>query len=115
MFSYKFKNGTVATGTVEQIKAIADILGEALEGIEEIPVGWYPSSTKGLIRIADMNEKHIKNAINKIAYTYYLEIGKSDDTEEYLKKFVALAELPKLQELFNELIKRVKEHKASSK
>lgn len=109
MLSYTFKNGTVVNGTLEQILQVAEILGEKVDNLEEIPSGYYPSSSRGLVRIEDMNEVHIKNAINKIAYTYYQNLGKEDiDIGEYCARFVLLAEEPKLQELYGELLKRSK-------
>lgn len=70
--------------------------------------GYYMSETKGLVPIKEMNEFHIKNAITKIAYSFYQNLGKEDiSIEDYLRKFVKLAEEPKLGELFAELQRRV--------
>ncbi len=108
MLSYTFKNGSVVTGTIDQITTIASVLGEKVEGLKETPVGYYSSASKGLVRIDEMNDIHIKNAINKIAYQFYHDLGKEDiEVRDYLFKFTQLAEIPKLIELFEELHNRI--------
>lgn len=108
MLTYKFKNGSVVNGTIEEILKVAEVLGETVEGLEKVPTGYYMSGSKGLVPIREMNEMHIKNAITKIAYTFYQKLGKEDiSIEDYLRKFVKLPEEPKLGELFAELKRRV--------
>ena len=110
MLTYTFKNGSVVNGTLDQIMKMAAILGETVVGITDVPKGYYHSGTKGIMKIADMNEVHIKNALNKIAYSYYQNLGKEKiEIYEYLKKFTELVQEPKLNELFEELQSRIAE------
>ena len=54
-------NGVTMEGTPEQLSEVARKLGVELDndGI------WYRSESRGLIRIVDMDENHIKNTIAK--------------------------------------------------
>ena len=60
-FKHTFRNGLTVEGTIEQVQRVAQALGEQLgnDGV------FYLSSTRGLIRIADMSASHIRNAFMK--------------------------------------------------
>jgi len=63
-------NGVIVEGTTEQVHAVMRTFGMFVEdGLH------YNSSTKGVIRIADMNDQHLKNAIRKL---YQQEAQKLD-------------------------------------
>lgn len=110
MNKYKFKNGAQVEGTVEQILEVAKSLGEIvdlskLEGPK--PKGFYVSESHGLIRIKDMNESHIRNALIKRSKEYYENLRKRKTSiDEFLKGYTSLAEDITVVELYNELAKR---------
>lgn len=117
--SYNFTNGLTITGTLEQILDIAAKLGETVDATQLgiVPKGYYQSETKGLIRISDMNEIHIINALTKRTIGYYESIrpkkgeAKIDVKElikDYLTKFVALTDDLQIEELYSELVNRTK-------
>ena len=61
VFKHTFRNGLTVEGTLDQVQRVAQALGETLgnDGV------FYLSSTRGLIRIADMSASHIRNAFMK--------------------------------------------------
>ena len=102
---YSFKDGTTIKGTMEDIINFARIKGEPINFLGDYaPEGYYNSESKGLIKISEMNPVHIKNALNKVAFTYFKELGKAPlSNKQYCRKFTELATLPKVQELFEAL------------
>ena len=58
----KLSNGLVLEGTPSQVAETARKLGENVgnDGI------WYLSSSRGLIRIVDMQEEHLRNALGRL-------------------------------------------------
>lgn len=58
------RNGLILEGTPEQVAQTARKLGESVgnDGI------WYLSHSRGLIRIADMNEEHLRNALRRLLF-----------------------------------------------
>lgn len=112
--TYVFKSGGSVSGTIEQIFAVATALGETVDAtlLGVIPAGYYQSSSKGLVKISDMNEIHIINAMNKYVLSYYERIkptGKitNEIIQKYLKAFVRLGDDPQVSEMFMELASRV--------
>jgi len=59
---YTLPNGAKISGTLDQITTVAKALGYKVgnDGVH------YNSSTKGLIRIVDMDSNHLKNALLKL-------------------------------------------------
>lgn len=106
---YTFSTGLEVTGTIEELETIAKSLKLKLDysGIGKVPKGYYPSDSKGLTKISDMNAHWLRRAILKRAKDYFAEIYKPDDTKkEFLNKFVALSEDQIIQDLFDEIQKR---------
>jgi hypothetical protein len=107
---YTFKSGAVVEGTIDQILAIAKSLGETvdLSKLGEVPRGYYNSSHSGLTKISEMNVGHVRNALLKVSKDYFEDMRKSTrlSNADFLKKYVALASLPVVEDLFNELGKR---------
>lgn len=58
---YTFRDGLTVEGTLAQVQQIARLKGETIgnDGV------YYASSTRGLVRIADMDASHIRNAMLK--------------------------------------------------
>jgi hypothetical protein len=54
------------TGTPEQVTAAAKALGHSVGGDGV----WYNSSSKGLVRIVDMDDNHLQNALRKLHLTW---------------------------------------------
>lgn len=108
---YKFKNGEVE-GTLDQILAVAKILGESVNlavllGKDVRPRGYYHSSSKGLISMKEMAVPHLKNSILKITHDYFASMkGFEGTTNEWVEKYLALTEDDQLGELFEELASR---------
>lgn len=108
---YKFKNGEVE-GTLDQILAVAKILGESVNlavllGKDVRPRGYYHSSSKGLISMKEMAVPHLKNSILKITHDYFAKMRGFDGTlEQWTRKYLALTDDEQLVELFEELTTR---------
>ena len=111
--THKFASGLEVSGTFEEIAAVATALGQKLDLTElykkngEHINGYYPSESKGLIKIADMQDFHIRRALLKRAKEYYSNVfDAKDENEKFLSKFVALVDDRLVKELFLELQKR---------
>jgi hypothetical protein len=108
---YKLKSGAEISGTVEQILATAKAVGETVD-LSRLDVtslkGYYKSDKMGLIKISDMNEMHLRNAIIKQTKRYFESLVnvKGLTKTQWLQKYVGLAEDSIIVELTNELIKR---------
>ena len=57
----QFPNGMVVEGTLEQVRDVARTLGQRIPALDDGI--WYNSTSKGLIRIADMETTHLRNAL----------------------------------------------------
>lgn len=111
-YTHKFKNGVSLTGTFDQIKQYADLVGETLD-INKFkgsrPSGFYLSESKGtFVKISDMETSHIIYALNKHAVKYLTELPKKSkmNVEEYIKMFLNLADDLLINDLFTELSSR---------
>ena len=105
---YRFENGALVVGTIEQIESAAKGMGFKIDysRIGSQP-GYYPSSTKGLVKISSMNEMHIRRALIKRSQTYLDSVFAAKDSNRiFSKKFVNLAEDPIVKDLFIELQNR---------
>lgn len=75
-------NGITLEGTIDQINAVRKTFGYAelfvADGVH------YKSQSKGIIRIADMNDMHIKNAIRKIWASAISNIDTNLSNKEFL-------------------------------
>jgi hypothetical protein len=106
---HTFANGLKVSGTVEQLETIAKAMGLKLEGVKVSPGtrGYYPSESKGLVKISEMNEYHIRRALLKRSKDYFAQVfDKNDTNTEFLKKFTQLTEDSIVVDLYNELSKR---------
>ena len=56
-------NGVVVEGTLEQIQQVASTFKSTIPSLDDGT--WYMSSTKGLVRIRDMETQHLRNALLK--------------------------------------------------
>ena len=108
--TYKFSTGAEITGTVEEIEKVAKALGEKLDYSVfkgKIPRGFYPSKSKGVIRVADMGEFHLRRALLKRTKDYYSEMYDAGDTKTtFLRKYTDLENDPIVVDLFAEINKR---------
>jgi len=104
---HTFQDGTEVTATFEQLQIIAKTLGLKLTGVTSVPRGYYPSETKGIVKISTMNEYHIRRALIKRSKDYFTEIFDKDDTNAvFMKKYTGLTEDSIIQDLANELYSR---------
>lgn len=108
---YTFKNGVEFNGTAQQILDYAKMLGESIDATRfdsSLPRGYYLSTTKGPLKISDMETSHIVNSLNKMTVDYYLSLkpNKTFNLTEYLAKFVGLIDNPQVEDLYTELTKR---------
>jgi hypothetical protein len=104
-----FPDGTKFSGTFEQLQTVASALGLKLKltGVSFVPKGYYPSESKGLTKIAEMNDHHIRRALIKRSKDYFTEIYSKEDTNtNFLSKFTALTDDAVIVDLYNELAKR---------
>jgi hypothetical protein len=107
---YKFKNGAEVDGTLDQILEIAKSLGEVVDlgKLGAVPVGYYQSEHKGIIKISDMADVHIRNALLKMSRKWFEALGKETGltNSQFMKRYVSLTDQSKINELFVELSKR---------
>lgn len=107
---YQFKSGLKATGTFAELEKIASALGETLDITKlggKCPKGYYPSETKGMIKISDMNDYHLRRALLKVTKEYFGSIFAADDSNaQFLQKYVAMSDSQLVNDIFAELKKR---------
>jgi hypothetical protein len=106
---YKFKSGAEVEGTVEQILEVAKALGETVSLDSALLTGYYVSEHSGLLKISEMQERHLRNALLKRAKKFYEELGKNSSSltlPNFLENFTALVEDKVIYQLFAELAKR---------
>ena len=73
---YTLPNGVTLEGTIEQIRTIAKTLGYTVNF-----QGYYESSTRGLVKIADMETSHIRNAMSKLYREWVAELTALSNTD----------------------------------
>lgn len=108
-FEYMFDNGMKINGTLDQIEKVAATMKLKInyKSLGCRPVGFYPSTTKGMIKISEMNDYHLRRALLKEAKEYYGDMyDPKDNNKDFLVKFTGMAENPLVIELFTELSKR---------
>lgn len=107
VIEHTFEDGTKFSGTFEQLEKVAKALGLSITGIGKVPKGYYMSESKGLVKISDMNEYHIRRALIKRSKDYFAEIfNKEDSIKTFLGKYTSLTEDQTIVDLYNELQKR---------
>jgi hypothetical protein len=107
VIEHTFEDGTKFSGTFEQLEKVAKALGLSITGIGKAPKGYYMSESKGLVKISDMNEYHIRRALIKRSKDYFAEIfNKEDSIAKFLTKYTSLTEDQCIVDLYNELRKR---------
>lgn len=108
--SYKFPTGLEVNGSIDEIEKIAKSLGLKVDYTkfgDKIPKGYYPSESKGLTKIKDMSEFHIRRALLKRAKDYISTVYEAKESNaKFLEKFLNLANDPIIEDLFTELQKR---------
>lgn len=106
---YNFSNGSTIEGDLEQLVKIAEILGEKLDTskIHERAKGYYLSNSKGVIKISEMNDIHLRNAIQKATVTYFSNISRTISNEQWMNQYLSFQDDSLVQELFAELQKRI--------
>lgn len=108
--SYKFPTGLEVSGSIEEIEKIAKSLGLKVDYKklgDEIPRGYYRSESKGLVKVSDMSDYHIRRALLKRAKDYLSTVYEAKETnKKFLAKFLDLASDPTVEDLFTELQKR---------
>lgn len=109
--TYVFNNGSKVTGTVDEILAVGKILKETVD-LSRLPTprGFYKSSSKGLIRIADMNDVHLKNAICSSIRDFYTKLSRAPYTNlsDFLADSTSLDKDPVITDLYREANARAK-------
>ena len=109
--NYTFPDGTEFKGTIDQLTKVASALGLKIS-LKTFPKGFYPSESKGLVKISEMNEFHIRRALLKASRSYYalkggpFENDKDLTNEQFLTAYTGLANLQVVQDLYSELEKR---------
>ena len=106
---YTFPSGLEVNGTIEEIEKIAKSLGVKVDyrSVGLVPRGYYPSESRGLTKISDMSDFHIRRALLKRSKDYFASIFEASDSNKvFLGKFLNLTEDSIIQDLFGELKKR---------
>ena len=105
--NHTFSDGTKFTGTLEQLHAVAKTLGLKLTGVGKTPRGYYESESKGLVKISELNDHHIRRALLKRSKDYFTEVyDRSDSISTFLKKYTNLTADTTIVDLYTELEKR---------
>ena len=107
--SYTFENGLEVKGTIDQLEAIATSMKLSLnyKSIGHRPVGFYPSTSKGMVKMSSMNDYHLRRALLKEAKEYFTGVYASEYSNvAFLNKFMKMADQPLVVELFTELSTR---------
>lgn len=101
---YKLKSGAVITGTFDQIKEIAKSLGETVSS----DAHYYSSSKDEWLKISDMEDGHIRNALLKRSREFFEELSalKKATNTDFLQKYTQLVDDKVVINLFSELQKR---------
>jgi hypothetical protein len=107
-FSYKFENGIESKGTFEQLVKIAEAFGEKLDFSKfpgsVVPRGWYPSESKGLIKISEMTDYHLRRALLKRSKDYLSTVfDASTSNAEFLTKYQKMVDDSIIVDLFIQL------------
>lgn len=106
---YTFENGMTINGTIEQIEKVAATMKLKVnyKSLGHRPTGFYDSTTKGMVKISEMNDYHLRRALLKEAKEYYSNMySATDSNTDFLRKFTGMAEVTVIVELFTELSKR---------
>ena len=109
--NYTFKNGVKVEGTLDQINIVAKSLKEVINPKNitgTLPRGYYVSSTKGIMKITDMQDVHIRNALLKQSKEHFevLQKEKGLKNTEFCVKYTQLTDKPLVIDLYSELEKR---------
>lgn len=72
-------NGLKLEGTVQQVEETAAKLGFSMDDLYN-PREYYKSSTKGYIKVKDMQSQHMMNAVNKLMVPWLKDVAKSSKT-----------------------------------
>ncbi len=94
------KGGVTVEGTPEEVMKIAKQLG-----VDLIAEGYYNSSTHGLIKISDMDTRHVTNATLK-AYRVFVEGLSKLSLPDVVKAMQNGPSDKEFNNLFTELVKR---------
>jgi hypothetical protein len=105
--THTFSDGTSFTGSFVQLQKVAEALGMKITGISVCPRGYYPSESRGVIKISTMNDYHLRRALLKRSRDYFTGIyEKEDSNREFLKKYKAFSEDQIANDLCDELSSR---------
>lgn len=107
---YKLKNGAEVKGTIDQILSMAKAVGETVD-LSKIDIssseGYYKSSTHGLMKLEDMNDMHIRNALIKRSKEYYETLRKKKvPNDKFMEEYIVLHDDNTVVDLIAELTKR---------
>lgn len=98
----KLSNGVEISGTANEVMEVAKAMGH-----EPVVNGYYYQRSKDrYIRIADMHDNHLKNAIVKKIMSRVAELQRKDNTEFISELPKLLSDNPEINALFAELAKR---------
>lgn len=99
---YKFKNGTVVTGELEEILKIAKVFNE------EVNLKYYQSSSKSKkLLIKDMDTNHIQNALLLFTRNYFdYKNFEGLSVDKFIDKYTGLVNTETVKNLYQELESR---------
>lgn len=101
---YKFKSGLTVEGSVEEILQISKAINEPIDpALLPRQKGYYFSESKHTyVKISDMDEMHIRNALCKASREYYqvLSQQRTIPRQEFMRKFISFGDDVLIQDLF---------------
>lgn len=98
---YTFPNGVKVEGTVDQVKQAAKAFGYNFE-----MHGYYNSSSRGLVRITEMDTRHIRNAMFAKYRDWFNGLGGKTDLDLAKSLVDAGPNDREFTELYAEFVKR---------
>lgn len=104
----KLKDGTVITGTPEQVSRVIKVMGE-----EDASGKYYHSASKGTVLIADMHDFHLRNAICKLYRDWTAQLN-TKPIKEFLNLIKVGPSTPTILAMVEELGTRAKDGRLKS-
>lgn len=96
----KLKDGTIIKGTPEQISRVIKVMGE-----EDESGVYYHSASKGTVKISEMHDLHLRNAICKLYRDWTAQLN-TKPVKEFLNLIKAGPSTPTILAMVEELGKR---------
>jgi hypothetical protein len=105
---HTFPSGLEVVGTLDELISIAKVTGQELKLADsvELPVGFYLSDSKGLVKLSDMTVDHLKAALLKHTREFFEALSKRKVSKAFLNDYVNIDANKVIRSLYAELVSR---------